>query len=296
MNNTINEMWTNVDRIGYVQPTYEKEYFLEMENHVIKTCANYELTCKFNVSPLIGGVPPREDHTPVVNGLVNAIAYHDCMGGIFVGTRNAEVNCRNFDHIFSKNEIDADLVTRVKNQLQDKYVLEQSATTYEKVIFLPGSNLFHTVNWEKVDEALIDHPDVMIKLHPVITEVSAEKIKQRYPNRVINENMSGLQLLLNAKMVWTSYNSEFGLIAAMNKIPFSVISKWNDVFTMVYSPVYRNFKYKDVEHNHMIISKAITSNRSGFTFPWQDDWKVRIETYFESVVNKFDKGLVYPYA
>jgi len=296
MNNTINEMWTNVDRIGYIQPTYKKEYFLNIENHIIKTCAQYELTCKFNVSPLIGGVPPRDDITQVVNGLVNAIAYHDCMGGILVSTRNAEVNCRNFDHIFSNTHVDDSIISQMLEQIQDKYILEKQETTYDKVIFLPGSNLFHTVNWEKVEEALIDYPDVMIKLHPVMTDAAADKIKDKYRERIISQNVSGLHLLMNAKLIWTSYNSEFGMIAAMCKIPFGVISKWNDVFTMVYSPVYRHFKYKDVDHNYLVISKALASNRSGFVFPWQNDWKMKVETYFESVVNKFSTGLEYPYA
>jgi len=291
---TINSRWEDESRIGNNVPLYDKEIFLEIEKYIIKTCAKYDLTCKYNVGPLIGGVPPIEDNTIIVNPLVNAIAYHDVMGGILISTRNAELNCRNVDTILANHMTD-DISEIVISKLKDKYVLNSSDKLYDKVAFMPGSNLFHTVNWEKLNEAMIDNPSAMIKLHPVITEKSAKSIKNKWPERVIDEKTSGLQLLNASSLIWTSYNSEFGLIASLKKIPFSNLSKWNDIFSMVYAPIYRNLKYKDLEHNKDVVSKVISSKRSGYIFPWQDDWKQRVEIYFESI-HKFNTGMEYPYA
>ena len=291
---SIESKWEDESRIGNNIPFYDKDIFLDIEKHIIKTCAKYDLTCKYNVGPLIGGVPPIGDNTVVVNSLVNAIAYHDVMGGILISTRNAELNCRNVDKILASDMTD-DISSTVLSKLNDKYVLTDSDKLYDKVAFIPGSNLFHTVDWEKLSEAMIDNPDAVIKLHPVVTEASAQKIKDKWPNRVIDQSVSGLQLLNNASMIWTSYNSEFGLIASLKNIPFSNLSKWNDVFSMTYAPIYRNLKYKNLQHNKDIVSKVISNKCSGYIFPWQDDWKERIEMYFESI-HGFKAGMEYPYA
>ena len=291
--NTIDSEWTKESRIGTNIPFYDKSIFLEIESYIIKKCAEYELTCKYNVGPLIGGVPPRNDNTKIVNHFINAISYHDSMGGILISTRNAEINCRNVDAILSQDKED-DISEALLQKLNDKYILEYPSSNYDYVVFLPGSNLFHSLDWEKLDEALIDNPLAMIKLHPVITEKSANDIKEKWPGRVINQNVSGLQLLNNSKSLWTSYNSEFGLIASLKEKPFAVLSKWNDVFSMIYSPIYRNLKYKNIEYNKDVVSKVISSKRSGFVFPWQTDWKQRIDLYSESI-HKFKNGMVYPY-
>jgi hypothetical protein len=291
---TIESEWTKQTRIGNNIPSYDKSSFLEIEKYIIKTCAKYDITCKYNVGPLIGGVPPKGDNSPIVNSLVNAISYHDVMGGILISTRNAEINCRNVDTILM-NETFNDISFTVLQNLNDKYVLKTSDVVYEKVLFIPGSNLFHTIDWEKLDEAMIDNPSAVIKLHPVITEQSANMIKSKWIDRVIDEDVSGLQLLNNASTIWTSYNSEFGLISSLKEIPFSNLSKWSDVFSMTYAPVYRNFKYKDINHNKLIVSKVLSSNHSGYVFPWQEDWKERIEEYFESI-HRFKKGMEFPYA
>lgn len=290
---TIESEWVKQARIGNNIPSYDKEFFIEIENYIIKTCAKYDLTCKYNVGPLIGGVPPRDDISVIVNPLVNAISYHDVMGGILISTRNAELNCRNVDKILKCNA-DTDISDTVLSKLNDKYVLKANDQVYDKVIFIPGSNLFHTIDWEKIDEAMIDNPHAVIKLHPVITEQSAQMIKNKWIGRVIDENMSGLQLLNSASTIWTSYNSEFGLIASLKELPFSCLSKWNDVFSMTYAPIYRNLKYKDLKYNRNVVSKVLSSKHSGYVFPWQEDWKERIETYFESI-HRFKRGMEYPY-
>jgi hypothetical protein len=170
--NTIDSEWTKESRIGTNIPFYDKSIFLEIESYIIKKCAEYELTCKYNVGPLIGGVPPRNDNTKIVNHFINAISYHDSMGGILISTRNAEINCRNVDAILSQDKED-DISEALLQKLNDKYILEYPSSNYDYVVFLPGSNLFHSLDWEKLDEALIDNPLAMIKLHPVITEKSA---------------------------------------------------------------------------------------------------------------------------
>lgn len=289
----INTLWEKQERIGLNTPAYDKQIFIDIENKIIQLCREYDLTCKYNVGPMTGGVPPKGDKTKIVNHEVARMAYHDVMGGILISTRNAEINSRNADTVLDTLSDDA-YPNELFEYLHDKYILEDSIVNPEKIIFLPGSNLFNTVDWEKIEELMIDYPDAMIKPHPIMTQISTERLQSKWGDRLISQDVAGLPLINGTKMLWTTYNSEIGLIAALKKKEFGIVCKWNDVFSMMYAPVYRHFKYRDTEHNYKVISTFINSKMSGLVFPWQNDWEERLETYFKHIV-KFEKGMEYPY-
>ncbi len=292
---TLNDQWQIETRIGENVPNYDLDIFLRLEEKVSSQSAALDLVAKYNVGPLIGGVPPKGDKDRIHDSRVYGIAYHDSLGGILISSRNAEINCRMMDRIMYDPTLYDDLVPEILSKVKDKYVLSNDMPAYDSVIFLPGSNLFSTVDWDKVDEIMIDYPEAVIKLHPVTTPTSVNRVKNRWGTRVIAEDVSGMHLLNNAKTIWTSYNSEIGLIAAMMKIPFGVINKWGDAFSMIYSPIYRQLKYKDIEHNYNVVSKIVSCTYSGYVFSWQEDYSERIEDYFIKV-KSFKNGMAYPYA
>lgn len=292
---TLNEHWLVENRIGENIPNYELSTFLSLEEKIFSQAANLDFIAKYNVGPLIGGVPPKGDKDKIRDSRLHGVAYHDSLGGLLISTRNAELNCRTIDRVVNDASPLIDLTSTILAHVKDKYVLSSDLPEPEEVIFLPGSNLFNTVDWDRVDEIMVDYPNAMIKLHPVTTPGSVDRIKTRWGARVISETASGMYLLNHAKTIWTSYNSEIGLIAAMMKIPFGTINKWGDTFSMIYAPIYRHFKYKDVEYNYTVISKVVSSNYGGFVFSWQQDCSERIDTYF-SKVSTFKSGMIYPYA
>jgi len=254
---------------------------------------------KFNVGVQVGGVPPRRDREPIVNTEITGIAYHDVLGGLLISVRNSEINCRIIDRVMHENVKETDLTTKVISKLGDKYQLrkeeQQERDLPDYALFLTGSNSFHTMDWDKIEEICVDYPNAMIKPHPVTTEASEFKLHDSFPNRVYRSTEAAYDILINAKQVWTTYNSELGLMAALNKIPFGTISKWNSVGKATYAQVYRQFEYKNIEHNYHVVRKVIESKNSGLVFPWQHDWKERVDAFYECHVNHYKKGMKYPY-
>ena len=291
---TISNRWTDPNRIGNITPHYSKETFLDIEKKVREMSLFANLECKYNVGAQIGGIPPIDDEGDITDSKVHAIKYHDVMGGMLISSRNAELNCRNVQSIIYSQEIDEELVSTVASNINDKYELASNSQHYNNVIMIPGSNLFHTVEWQRVTEILIDFPDAVIKPHPVTTDETYLQLTEEYAGKVLDMYSSGMQLNNTAEMVWTTYNSEMGLIRALNKKPFGTLSKWENTFILVYSPIYRVLKYKDVQHNYECIAKLISCPYSGWVFPWQNDWEERVENYFEQI-QRFEKGMKYPY-
>lgn len=286
--------WAHFDRIGDNIPASDPELFLPLEAVIRAQAEQRYLVSKFNVSPLIGGVAPHGDTTPIKNATINQIAYHDCMGGLMVSTRNSEINSRNIDTSISAWVTGDTVAQEVARRVTDKYTLDASAENYDKLVFIPGSNIFNTVDWNKVSEILIDHPTAMIKAHPVTTPAGMDWLNAQYAGRVIASSVKGVALLSTASMVWTTYNSEIGMICAVRRIPFGNLTQWHSAGSVTYSPIYRHFKYKDLDHNYAVMSAVLESPISGFVFPWQGDWEQRIESYFAGLT-RFKSGLAYPY-
>lgn len=296
MTDRINTNWGEKGRIGECIPHYKKERFLDIENKIISLCSDYNIECKFNVGARIGGIPPKGDKTPIINPSINSIMYHDVMGGIWINSRNAEVNCRKIDNVLYEGTIDQELVEKIIDQIHDKYELSSVDTKFGEVIFLPGSNIRHIANSDRIEEILLDFPNSMVKPHPIQTDIGWKNLREKYGDRLIDKDVSGYQILNNCSMLWTTYNSEIGLIAALKNIQFGEAMIWKYAFECLYSPIYRHFKYRDVKYNFEVIAKVLSSKKSGFIFPWQDDWEERVEIAIDNIRNEWQKETKYPYS
>ena len=292
----IRSVWNYKNRIGDCIHTFEKSRYLDIENKIISVCSKYRIESKFNVNFRIGGIPPATDKKPIVNPDLHAIAYHDVMGGILISSRNAEVTCRNIDRIVETESIDFNQIDVLKQSLKDKYQLSSyNEELPNKVIFLPGSNLRNIVNEMKIKDAIKQYPNIKIKPHPIQTDIGYNKLKTVYKDRLIDKDISGVQLLNNCEKIWFTYNSEIGLIATLKNINVENITNWNNAFSCIYSPLYRKFRDNDSTHNLDVVSKVISSKISGFVFPWQEDWEERIESCINNMVNEHKVGAIFPY-
>lgn len=292
---TIRDEWGSEKRIGNCIPVYNKEKMIEIEDYIINKCSQYNLQCKYNVGVQIGGIPPKGDKTPIVNPAIHAIRYHDMLGGILISTRNAELNCRNVDNILFAGVIDKELVSSLLSQLTDKYALDSIEQRYEKVIFLPGSNIRHIIDGEKIEEILIDYPETVVKPHPIQTEEGIRRLKELYQNHLVDQNVSGFTLLQSCTVLWSTANSEIGLMAALLQKPFGDITLWKEYYNLLFAPLYRQFKYKNVVHNYEVITKFLSSDKSGYVAPWMNNWKPRVDSYFEYIMRSRTKNMNYPY-
>lgn len=292
---TIRSEWVSKNRIGNCVPLYNKNNMLEIEDYIIEKCKEYNLQSKYNVGLQIGGIPPKGDKTHIVNPDIHSIRYHDMLGGILISTRNGEVNSRNVDNILYDGKIDEELLKQIISSISDKYKLSDTTNKSNEIVFLPGSNIRHIVNIDRVEEILIDNPSALVKPHPIQTEEGLRRLKEQYGNRLIEENVSGVSLLKSAEVIWTTANSEIGLMSALLKKPFGDITHWKEYYNLLFAPVYRQFKYKQVDWNYSVIAKFLSSKKSGYIAYWMDDWKERVDLYFQYIINIRTKGASYPY-
>lgn len=292
---TIKDEWRAPGRIGKCIPTYDKDRMIEIEDYIIEKCKINNLTCKYNVGVQIGGIPPKGDDTAIVNPSIHAIRYHDMLGGLLISTRNAELNCRNVDNILYNGSINNAFISDIISQLSDKYSLDSIDRSYDKVVFLPGSNIRHIVDIEKVEEILYDNPSAMVKPHPIQTQEGLAALEKRYKERLLESNISGYALLNSCSTLWSTANSEIGLMAALLKKPFGDITIWRFYYELLFSFIYRQFMYKNTEKNYNVITKFLSADNSGYIAPWRDDWRDRVDSYFDFILQTRNKGDKYPY-
>ena len=230
-------------------------------------------------------LPCTFDVSPIQKPYFDEFTYHDVFGGIFGGTMNEEVNARIVES--SIKNVEPDFTKKLVNSLNDKYNLNSklSESNCKKIIFFPGSNLLHVVNLDLVDKIVYDDDSVRIKPHPIMTQDGLRQLGIRYGYwRLIPPSESGIDYLRQADFVWGTMNSEIGLIAAALKKPYVDVSKLVYMQKLTYATIHRLFKNNDVEYNHEIITKVLTSKSSGLLMPWHDDLDQRAKEFFKSAM------------
>lgn len=228
-------------------------------------------------------LPCSFDISPIQPYYFSEYTYHDVFGGIMGGSMNEEVNARIVDASINNTTPDTQQIELFKKQLADKYVLnkELSEPNATKIIFLPGSNLLHVINNDVVDKALFEDETIRIKPHPIMTPEGLKMLGRRYGYwRIIPPSESGIQYLLRCKQVWSTMNSEIGLICAALKIPCIDATKMVYMQKLTYAAIQRLFKNNDVNHNYDIFARLLTSEKSGFLMPWHTDLDNRARQFF----------------
>lgn len=151
----------------------------------------------------------------------------------------------------------------------DKYRLIRNfdSTPLEAVVFLPGSNLLDkVVDWGKVGQLVDD--GAMVKLHPVTATAFERRISQMFPGRVIGRRQSGFGALTRAKSVYTTVNSEMGLLAILMDKKVGMV----DLEPVAKRPIYRQL-YDVVlpeSNQKAALEKLMGSRHAGFYWHWQD--------------------------
>lgn len=282
---TINDTWRDSSRIGDNVPTFNETHFENIESYIIEKCQELDVEVKFNVGSRTGGILHPKDINSQPNDIsLTEMSYHDLMGGIILSSRNAELNCRYLQNVYESSQItNTTSIEFLKKTLLDKYVLNDEIQEHKNVIFFPGSNLLNTIDFDKCEEICIDY-NASVKPHPILTKDGKNILLSHFGNNIIDEKLSGLKLLLSCENRWISFSSELGLISAIHKLPFANIGLWDKSYHMTYSSIYRLFRYKDVNYNYDVINKILFDPTSGVIFPWQTDYKERINTYFKEII------------
>ena len=139
-------------------------------------------------------------------------------GGIFIRVNTIKINDRVMHSIADSDiKIDEERIDNVMKNLQNKYYLHPSEKFYEKVIFLPGSNLLckpDCIDIRRV-EKLVEEGYV-IKPHPITAHIFIAELRAKFGyDKVLGKKEGGHELLLNATEIATAQNSEMGIVALL---------------------------------------------------------------------------------
>lgn len=176
----------------------------------------------------------------------------------------------------------------------DKYKLRTAWTHYDDVVFLPGSNILHTiVDFDKVDTA-VEH-GAIVKPHPVTNASDMYWLQQRYSlDTVLAAKMSGGELLQNCKRAYMAKNSELWFLAMAHHKGMRNIGKphHSEVYRPVIDTITRHSQYDNVTG----LNRVFSSPYSGIYFN-KADVDANLDLYLETTkeficdhIHKSDKS------
>ena len=170
------------------------------------------------------------------------------------------------------------------DNLQNKYYLQPSKNFYDKVIFLPGSNLLckpDCIDIKRVDKLVKE--GYIIKPHPITAHIFIAELRARYGyDKVLGKKEGGHELLLNASKIATAQNSEMGLMALLMGKPIQMVSfpvKEREKALLTYESLYEGLAGTQATET---ILKVFSAKNSGMIFNFDNDAEDRMERYLQN--------------
>lgn len=217
------------------------------------------------------------------NYTVRKWLYTDFMGkGLYFRVPSVNINNRLFKAIINSDiKIDEKRVAKVMDNLQNKYYLQPSKNFYDKVIFLPGSNLLckpDCIDIRRVDKLVKE--GYIIKPHPITAHIFIAELRARYGyDKVLGKKEGGHELLLNASKIATAQNSEMGIVALLLGKDIEMVSfpvKKREKRLLTYESFYDALARTDAKKT---ILKLFSAKNSGIIFNFDEDADERLERY-----------------
>ena len=220
---------------------------------------------------------------------IRTFLYTDFLGqGIFFRVNSIKINDRLYHSIADSNQkIDEDRIQKIIDCLENKYTLQVNRSTYEKVVFPPGSNLIqpgkNVLDWKKLDD-LVMNKGFVIKPHPITAHVYVAKYKERYgADKVLNKKFGGHEILERASEIAFCPNSQMGIEGLLLGKKIHLVSTprvAREKNHLTYEAIYQGLLNKECGSKTALL-KILSSKRSGIVFNFDEDAEDRVERYLE---------------
>ena len=208
--------------------------------------------------------------------------YTDLWNGLYLFPMGYEVAARVMEQ--AVNDVTEQDLSSVKvPEWKDKYALYRGTEKHKRIIFLPGSNMLHVIDFDAVERLLHHDKSIMVKPHPIMTLEGLRVLGAKIGfNRIIDPRESGMDYLKNCEMAWGTANSEIGMRAALLGIPYRDITRTQFYPNMTYASIHRLFT-DDTTHNKQVVLAALASKKSGIIRPSEKEEEVAecMEGFFE---------------
>ena len=248
-------------RSGIVRPTQKVKRSQEMAEYLVNKVHSMGENCRFDMLHNSGGEYAVHEFCSALGGV--ALRYLDA---------KTHVKCIDYalkhgsstNRLFSKELRD--------NEQNDKYELRDYFRSFDRVIFLPGSNIMHTnIDMTLVENAMTEN--AVIKPHPITNSGDINWLQTTFgKDNVLPAKVKGAELIKNCKRAYMAKNSELWFLAiafgcgvtdigsnyggdayrpvidviTQNHV-FQPVPAMNRIFGSCYSGIY--FSYEEIDAN-----------------------------------------------
>ena len=184
----------------------------------------------------------------------------------------------------------------IKNKLSNKYTdRKQNFNKYDDkdyLVVLPGSNKLKEVTClNKLRHIKKEYGDnVYFKPHPITTHAIIGEIKDFFGEEcILPRDIDMYYFLEKAKKVYTTHISESAVYSVALGKEIEPIDVWHKQHRGSFYAI--NHQLFDHQHDgNNFINKVFSSSKSGLFNPsLEDNWKEKVDSYFEYVTSKRDK-------
>lgn len=206
-------------------------------------------------SPLPITCDVRQIHPPYFSEFI----YNDILDGMLISTLSAEITSRVREKAASsKREKDFDI-----SVLHDKYIMRKLDKKYKKVLFLAGSNSCNLMDQQRILSIMDSDDDWMIKPHPIEIDDFLRDLGRIYGyHRIIDKDISGMDLLYHCDEIATTQCSELYIVARLMGKPVYDVTRYDRAWLAAYHSICRLLD--NSENDYDVINNILMSNEGGF--------------------------------
>lgn len=216
--------------------------------------------------------------------------YTEMLGCFYVAPQSSELAARVVQAAYDSDTcvpdagggFDAVAAIMARPQM-DKYALSATKGPLpERVVFLPGTNLFDSaVSRELLVAAMTRYPDLHIKPHPMTNERTLRTLGRLFDyERVLEPMASGWDYLQAARHVYVTTATEMGLYAVLLGKRVHNISQIKAEARGAYAPFYRLLWDLDPDEARAALVRALNAPAGGFVHPADPDLRAKLTAAF----------------
>ena len=209
--------------------------------------------------------------------------YTEAIGLLYIAPASSEIAARVIAHAVSQPS-DNRFDTASQVALRDKYNLPVTGrASHKRVAFIPGANIFQVcVSKEAVDREMHNHPETVIKPHPMSHPALLRDLSSCYgASRVLEPQSSGWEALLGAEEVLTTTSSEMGLFGVLMGKRIRNITNAGFEARGAYGPFYRVLWDLSPDAAAERLRHIINSPYSGLFHPNDPNVSEKMDAFFE---------------
>lgn len=224
--------------------------------------------------------PISYDVSTVQKSNFSEYTYTGYMGGVLVQPQSTEISLR---LIKEASTVPADKDYLALVDMKDKYKQSTEANVdIDKVMFLTGGNLFHTLNIDYIQRILFYDESVMVKLHPITVQEDIELMGKIVGwDRIIPPEISAQMLLDKASCVYGTMASELMSFSVIRRINIKNISLFHNQSESIYYAILDLlFRESSVEKRYELLNNIIGCEFSGVIMPFHGNTEERLEKFY----------------